>query len=262
MYQTDPPLTPKELLPTMYDLPSEEPGKPCLPDFLCELLCLTFRPPNYPLDQILVASNLNLYYDSHHPQWYKRLDWVAVLGVSSLDERWYLRFRYVVWHEKIAPFIVVKLLFPGIEADDLGRNVQEASQPPTKWEVYEQILGIPYYVVFDCYTDRLQVFGLKAGRYQELKLENQRLWLEEVQLGLGLWRGTYQGIERLWLRWYDGEGNWMLTSEEQERLQAEQVLLELEQERRQRQLLAAKLRELGINPDAEGTLENINDFDM
>lgn len=82
MYQTNSPLPPKELLPTMYDLPSEEAGKPSLPDFLRELLCLTFRPPNYPPDQILVASDLNLYYDSHHPQWYKRLDWVAVLALQ------------------------------------------------------------------------------------------------------------------------------------------------------------------------------------
>ncbi len=32
MYQTDPPRSPKEFLPTMYDLPSEDPEEPGLPD--------------------------------------------------------------------------------------------------------------------------------------------------------------------------------------------------------------------------------------
>jgi hypothetical protein len=32
MYQSNPPLPPKETLPTMYDLPSEDPEEPGLPD--------------------------------------------------------------------------------------------------------------------------------------------------------------------------------------------------------------------------------------
>ncbi|BBD60177.1 hypothetical protein NIES2109_29720 [Nostoc sp. HK-01] len=32
MYQTDPPRPAKEFLPTMYDLPSEDPKEPGLPD--------------------------------------------------------------------------------------------------------------------------------------------------------------------------------------------------------------------------------------
>jgi hypothetical protein len=66
MYQTDPPRPPKEVLPTMYDLPSEDPKEPGLPDqfhlLQPRLLDETFRPANYPSDQILVASDLNLYY--------------------------------------------------------------------------------------------------------------------------------------------------------------------------------------------------------
>jgi hypothetical protein len=50
----------KELLPTMYDLPSEDPEEPGLPDefhlFQPELLRLTFRTPNYPADQIFIAK--------------------------------------------------------------------------------------------------------------------------------------------------------------------------------------------------------------
>ncbi|MEQ8998095.1 MAG: Uma2 family endonuclease, partial [Coleofasciculus sp. B1-GNL1-01] len=54
--QTDPQGSPKETLPTMYDLPSEYPEEPGLPDefhdWQAHLLSLTFCPPHYPLSQI------------------------------------------------------------------------------------------------------------------------------------------------------------------------------------------------------------------
>ena len=56
------------------------------------------------------------------------------------------------------------------------------------------------------------------------------MWLEEVQLGLGLWAGNCQGIERLWLRWYGRDGNWILTPTEQETQRAEQEAQRAEQE--------------------------------
>ncbi|NWF61061.1 MAG: Uma2 family endonuclease [Fischerella sp.] len=263
MYQTDPPRSPKEVLPTMYNLKSEDPEEPGLPDefhdLQPELLRLTFHPANYPADQIFIASDLNLYYDPRHPQWYKRPDWFAVLGVSRLYEQQDLRLSYVTWQEGVNPFVVVELLSPGTEKEDLGQTLREVNQPPTKWEVYEQILRVPYYFVFNRYTDELQAFGLITSRYQALPIEGQGVWLEEVQLGLGLWRGIYQDIERLWLRWYDATGDWIPTPAElaeQERQQKQLAQQQIEQERqraeqeRQRaEQLAARLRALGIDPD-------------
>lgn len=58
-------LLPKELLPTMYDLPSEEPEEPGVPDIFHHyqpiLLRETFCPPDYALDQMLVAVDLNIW---------------------------------------------------------------------------------------------------------------------------------------------------------------------------------------------------------
>ncbi len=260
MYQTDPPRSPKEVLPTMYDLKSEDPEEPGLPDefhdLQPELLRLTFCPVSYPTAQIFVASDLNLYYDPRHPQWYKRPDWFAVLGVSRLYEQRDLRLSYVTWQEGVNPFIVVELLSPGTEQEDLGQTLREASQPPTKWAVYEQILRVPYYVVFNRYTDELRTFELLRSQYREIRLFESRLWLPELELGLGLWQGSYQGIERQWLRWYDAQQNWIPTPEEQqqqraeqERQRAEQMELLLEQERQRSERLAARLRELNIDPD-------------
>jgi Uma2 family endonuclease len=263
MYQTDPPLPAKEVLPTMYDLPSEDPEEPGLPDefhiLQPRLLTDTFSPPNYPVDEVFVATDLNLYYDVHHHLWYKRPDWFAVVGGSRLYEQRDLRLSYVIWQEGISPFIVVELLSPGTEKEDLGQTLREVSQPPTKWEVYEGILRVPYYIIFDRYTDKLQAFQLDAGRYREIDVRTGKIWMDRIELGLGLWQGSYDGIERLWLRCFDKSGNWLLTSQEklereahrvqQEKLRAEQEKLRAEREKLRADKLAAKLRELGINPD-------------
>ncbi|MBW4559498.1 MAG: Uma2 family endonuclease [Trichormus sp. ATA11-4-KO1] len=246
MYQTDPPRSPQEFLPTMYDLPSEDPEETGLPDeyhlIQPQLLRETFTPSNYPVDQVFNATDFNLYYDVRHPLWYKRPDWFAVVNVPRLYQQKELRLSYVTWQEGVNPFIVVELLSPGTEKEDLGQILRDANQPPTKWEVYERILRVPYYVVFDRYTDHLRAFQLVGSSYAELDLRQPRLWLNDIELGLGLWQGVYQGSDRLWLRWYDAQGNWILTAQEQERKQ-------VEKERRRVERLAEQLRALGIEPD-------------
>jgi Uma2 family endonuclease len=281
MFQTNPRAIPKKVLPTMYDLPSEDPEEPGLPDefhnLQPQLLRLTFRPPNYSAREIFVGSDINLYYDSSHTRWYKRPDWFAVVGVPRLYNNEDLRWSYVVWDEGVSPLIVVELLSPGTENEDLGKTESEENQPPTKWEVYEQILQIPYYVTFERNTNEIQAYQLTPRGYQPWEFENQGLWVEEVQMSLGLWQGEYEEMTRLWLRWRDEHGNWIPTPEEAQQQQAErerqradtqQQQAERERQRadtqqqqaeRERQRadtqqqraerLAARLRELGIDPN-------------
>ncbi len=268
--QTEPPRSPRETLPTMYDLPSENPEEPGLPDefhdFQPELLRLTFKPPNYPPEKIFCGSDMNLYYDPHHTNWYKRPDWFGVVGVSRLYEEQDLRLSYVIWQEGVSPFVVVELLSPGTEDEDLGeaqtRQTQPSfTQPPSKWEVYEQILRIPYYVVFSRYTNQLRAFVNTGGEYQKLDLKQSRVWMPQLQIGLGLWLGEYAGINRLWLRWYDALGNWIPTEAEaakQEAMAAKQEAMAAKQEAEQQRqraeeaeerarALAQKLKELGFS---------------
>ena len=242
MYQTNPPPSPKDTLPTMYDLPSENPEDSGLPDtfhfFQAELLNNTFRPAEYSQEEIFSAIDLNLYYDLQHSNWYKRPDWFASVGVSRLYQGQELRLSYVVWQERVNPFIVVELLSPGTEKEDLGETLRDINKPPTKWEVYEQILRIPYYIVFDRYQDQLKIFKLNEGHYKLLDLSTPRLWLDEIGIGIGLWYGSYKGMKRLWLRWYDSQNNWIPTPEE---------MAETEKQRAER--LIAQLRSLGVEPD-------------
>ncbi len=263
MYQTNPPKPAQETLPTMYDLPSENPEDPGLPDefhdIQPQLLRETFCPATYAADQVFIGTDLNVYYDVRHPQWYKRPDWFAVLGIPSSTTQQDLRLSYVVWQEGVTPFLVVELLSPGTEDEDLGQMLRDADQPPTKWNVYERILHVPYYVVFSRYTGELRVFELRGVRYHELPLSQNLFWMSEVELGLGVWQGQYQGVTGYWLRCCDREGNWFPTLQErteqteQQLEQTEQQLEQAEQqlaaERQRSQRLAEQLRSLGINPN-------------
>jgi Uma2 family endonuclease len=241
MYQVNPPRPPKETLPTMYDLKSEDPEEPGLPDefhlWPPRLLDETFCPPAYPIDEVFTASDLNLYHDARHTQWYKRPDWFAVVGVSRFYENSDLRLSYVVWQEGVSPLIAVELLSPGTE-EDLGQTLRSVDRPPTKWQVYEQILRVPYYVVFDRYSNQLRVFALQGDRYLQQPLDKSRIWIPSLELGLGLWEGVYKGLERLWLRWYDANGTWILNRDEN-----------ADHEHQRAERLASRLQELGIDPE-------------
>ncbi len=280
------PVPPAASLPTMYDLPSEEVGQPGMPDQFHEvqarLLAETFQPPGFEREEIFSAIDMNLYYD-HHSRRCKRPDWFAVIGLPK-EKHPGMRLSYVVWQEQVTPLVAVELLSPSTQNDDLGRGLRDVDGTPSKWDVYEQWLRIPYYVTFNRRNDRLRIFTLTDEGYKEAVLEDGRLWLPEAKLGLGLWRGRYLGEERLWLRWCDLDGQWILTPAEraeqlrienesvQQRAQllvkqersekeaaqqqalllvasAEQERLEKEAAQQRAQLLADKLRELGLDPD-------------
>ncbi|MGB7085170.1 MAG: Uma2 family endonuclease [Phormidesmis sp.] len=266
----------KAAMPTMYDLPSEDPEEPGLPDefhdFQPELLSETFRLQDYASDNIFTAADLNLYYDPTHANWYKRPDWFAAIGISrfyrgegiesKLLKSGDLRLSYVIWQEEVSPFVVVELISPGTENEDFGRSVRQPGKPPTKWSVYEEILQIPYYVIYDRYTDRLNGFHLTDGRYQPIPIGSEnKIWIPEINAGLGMWQGRFKRSTRNWLRWYDSSGNWLLTLEEENEQRAQQAQREAQQAQRETQQaqretqqvqqenerLRAKLKALGVD---------------
>ncbi|NES71350.1 MAG: Uma2 family endonuclease [Okeania sp. SIO2D1] len=292
--QTQTPPPPRDTLPTMYDLPSENPEEPGLPDefhFLQPLLLyLTFQPLNWSKELVYSAVDMNLYYTLENPQWYKRPDWFGVVGVPNLYQEKDLRLSYVTWQEAANPSVVVELLSPGTEKEDFGETTSLPGQPPTKWEVYEQILKIPYYVIFSRYSNEVKVFHLVEGKYQEMEAKGEPWLMPEVGLSLGLWQGEFEEKERLWLRWFSLDGELIPIAQEevevaqQEALEANQRADSAEQradsaeqradsaqqeaveanqradsaqqevvEANQRAAaLAEKLKELGINPDEIG----------
>ncbi len=300
--EIDQPVAPYPLLPSMYDLPSEFPEEPGLPDEFHDhqphMLSRTLSLLGYSRTQWFTGTDLNIYYDVRHPLWHKRPDWFLAIHVPYLYDGWDLRESYVVWQEGQPPTIVIELLSPGTAKEDLGRfyrdidrisdedGEQRDRRIPSKLEVYERYLRVPHYIVYNRYTERLRYFRLIGDRYQEqiVSAGNPRIWLEDLQIGLGLWQGEFEGIPATWLRWCDQEGNWLLTDTEreramreqiqqqmqheqaareqaqqqaeQERIAREQAQKELEQQRiareqaqQQADRLAQRLRELGIDPE-------------
>jgi Uma2 family endonuclease len=222
-------------------------------------------------DTFYTAADINLYYDPHHTARYKRPDWLAVLGVPQVSDQSELRLSYVIWQEEIAPYLIVELLSPGTEAEDLGTRVQDVEQPPRKWDVYERFLQVPYYATYSRYTRELRPFGLVAGRYRRLDrdeapvADRPGLWLPEAGIGLGVWSGAYEGVQGEWLRFFDASGDWLpcgaerLAQErqraeqeaqraEQEAQRAEQEAQRAEQQAQRADRLAERLRALGIDP--------------
>lgn len=251
--QGDPPRSPREVLPTMYDLPSEDPEEPGLPDefhdLQPQLLSRTLRLTGYSRENCFTASDLNLYYDVRHPLWHKRPDWFLVVGVPRLYEQRDLRRSYVIWQEGKLPDVVIEFLSSGTESEDLGRfyddtsNVSEREaivpisgstsdevkeKPPGKFEVYETYLRVPHYLVYSRYTQRLRYFKLEGGQYQQpLNPENPLIWLADLEIGLGIWQGEFEGVSASWLRWCDRSGNWLLTDTELAQQQLEQTQTQL-----------------------------------
>jgi Uma2 family endonuclease len=204
-------------LPTMDDLPSEDPEEPGLPDefhdLQPQLLSRTLRLSGYSSQEIYTASDLNLYYDLDRLSWYKRPDWFLAVGVSRLYEGKRGRSSYVIWQERVAPSVIVEFLSPGTDAEDLGRFAPKPvaslpNQPPIKFQVYEQILKVPHYIVFDRRDSHLRYFRLENDRYQEQPIAptNPRLWIPELEIGLAIWDGLFEGMPQSWLRWCDAAG--------------------------------------------------------
>ncbi|PZV11698.1 MAG: hypothetical protein DCF22_14020 [Leptolyngbya sp.] len=257
--QDDPPRSPKDILPTMYDLPSEDPEEPGLPDefhdLQPQLLSRTLSLSGYSRENCFTASDLNLYYTVRHPLWHKRPDWFLVVDVPRLYEQRDLRRSYVLWQEGNPPTVVVEFLSPGTEAEDLGRFYDETvrgsedevpspaasvvgsngdnqatkPKPPGKFEVYETQLRVPYYFVYSRFTQRLRYFKLEGRQYQEQPLNSEAplVWLTDLEIGLGIWQGEFEGVTAAWLRWCDQEGNWLLTDTEQAQQQVEQAQAQL-----------------------------------
>lgn len=148
------------------------------------------------------------------------------------------RLSYAVWEEKeIVPKFVLEVVSktPGDEYD-------------SKLKIYAK-LGVLYYVIYNPQYWRrdqqqpFEVYKLVDSEYQ-LQI-GEPFWMPEVQLGIGRSQYTSGTIQREVLYWYDETGTRYLTA--QEVAQSERQQRQLAQEKQER--LAAKLRELGVDPD-------------
>jgi Uma2 family endonuclease len=219
---------------------------------------------------LLAAANVGVFYGEGQPAIVP--DALVSLDVELAADLWPKANRsYFIWRFGKPPDAVVEIV-SNREGGELG----------SKRERYAQ-LGVAYYVVFD----PQRVLGEEALRCYELRGRTYAPcaggWLGDIGLGVRLWEGDYEGVRAVWLRWCDQEGNVIPTGAElaeaerqraeeeqrraeearqraeaerqraeEEQRRAEEARQRAEAERARAERLAARLRALGIDPDAEG----------
>ncbi len=193
----------------------------------------------HPDGQYCIGQDSGIYWRETDPpeKGAEAPDWFYVPGVPpKLDGK--TRRSYVLWREFKVPLIALEFASGNgdEERDKTPLRVSEEGQTvkPGKFWVYEQIIRIPYYGIFEISTSKLEVYHLTDFTYQKLE-PNERGHYPILPLGveLGLWQGSYLEQTQLWLRWWDLEGNLLLTGNERvevERQRAEQEHQRAEQE--------------------------------
>ncbi|MBD2776440.1 Uma2 family endonuclease [Iningainema tapete] len=237
-----------EELPDSDDTPVDNELQDLIPGLLKAILALLWA----DRWDWFFGVDMGIYYDPDKPAIVP--DGFLSIGVERLiDEE--LRLSYVLWEENIVPILALEVV-----------SKKYRGEYTKKKQKYAQ-MGVLFYAVYSSRRrrkPRLEVYRLVNGSYE--LLPGNPVWLPEIGLAIGFERGTYQGIPREWLYWYDETGKRLLTPEEriteaeeranfeeQRRFEAERLSQE-EQQRRQEaerraQLLAQRLKDLGIDPE-------------
>ncbi|PHJ57948.1 hypothetical protein VF14_25875 [Nostoc linckia z18] len=187
----------------------------------------------------LAAANVGLYHTDGQPAIVP--DIFLSLDVQVPENWWEKQNRcYMVWRFGKPPEVVLEIV-SNKEGDELGK----------KLEIYEHMRA-SYYIVYDPNQQLgekvLRVYELRGRRY----FETEETWLEQVGLGVTLWEGEFESRQDNWLRWCYQNGTVLPTGDEraseaeQRASQSEQRASEAEQ---RAQLLAERLRAMGIDPD-------------
>lgn len=164
-------------------------------------------------------GNLTIYYSPHRRKTenFRGPDFFVVLGTDRRPRK-----SWMVWEEDGK--------YPNVIIELLSASTAEVDRT-TKKQLYQDTFRTPDYFWFDPNGDEFKGFELLSGRYQELQ-PNAQGWLWSGQLGL------YLGVLENKLRFFTPEGELVPTPEEEARAAQQQ-----------NEKLAAKLRELGIDPD-------------
>ncbi|BAZ42330.1 hypothetical protein NIES4101_82990 [Calothrix sp. NIES-4101] len=110
-------------------------------------------------------------------------------------------------------------------------HIKIATDKGLKKQIYQSVFRTPEYFWFNPHNLEFAGFILLGGEYQQIEPQSQG-WLWSQQLGL------YVGVSQDKLRFFTPEGDLVPTPEEVAK-----------QEKDKSDRLAAKLRELGVDPD-------------
>ncbi len=218
----------------------EHPQSILLTDYLQPILR-----QSHPDSQYCIGQDSGIYWRITDPpeKGAEAPDWFYVPNVPpTLNGE--MRRSYVLWQELIAPLVILEFVSgDGTEERDktpLSAVQNGKAQKCGKFWIYEQVIRVPFYGIYEVKKASVEVYHLVDGFYQ-LLAANERGHYPIASLGveLGIWQGQYQNVTLPWLRWWDSQGNLLLTGDER-----------AEQDHQRAERLEAQLRALGIEPEA------------
>jgi Uma2 family endonuclease len=164
----------------------------------------------------------------------KAPDWAYVPSIRVSREE--VKRSYTPQLQGDIPVIVMEFLCD----TEGGEYSSKPTYPPGKWFYYERVIAVPNYVIFEPDAGELEVYQFDdSGRYQLQNPDaNNRYWIAEMGLFLGVWQGTRENRTGYWLRWWDENGELLLWGSERAELLSERA-----------ERLAAQLRAAGIEPE-------------
>ena len=240
------------------DLPSDEPPLETylhLQQMLLLLKCLDWLWQDR--NDYFAAGNLTIYYSMRQRKSddVRGPDFFVVLDTEKRPRK-----SWTIWEEDGK--------YPNVIVELLSDSTAETDRVLKK-QIYQDIFRTPEYFWFSLDTLKFSGYVLLRGRYQPIESNQQGyLWSEELSLFLGIHDAT--------LRFFDAEGQLVPTPEEaaqQAIHQTQQAVTQAQQAERQAQQakhlaqqaerqaqraelradrLAAKLRELGVDPESLG----------
>ncbi|NEQ44335.1 MAG: Uma2 family endonuclease [Leptolyngbya sp. SIOISBB] len=209
------------------DLPSDEPPLESslhLQQMMLLLNCLDWLWQDR--NDYFAAGNLTIYYNARQlkSKDFRGPDFFVILGTEKRSRK-----SWMVWEEEGRyPNVIVELLSDSTAKTDRG----------LKKEIYQTIFRTPEYFWFSPDTLEFEGFLLTGGVYQAIAPnERGHRWSEQLQLFLG--------VHESQLRYFSLEGDLIPTPKEAAKAESQRA----EAEQRRNAKLAAKLRELGIDPD-------------
>jgi Uma2 family endonuclease len=262
------PAAPKRILPDHTQLPDRDgvPVRNSLEPWQSALLSETLDPvlqAQFPDGDFFIGQDCGIYWEHTNPPGLgcKSPDWYVVPDVPHLlDGLW--RRSYVLWQELVPPLILLEY------ASDGGEEERDATPRRGKFWVYERRIRPAFYGIFLPEPGTIEMYHLVEDRFRRMPANAQgRFPIATLGVELGVWRGKYGDYDNPWMRWWDAQGNLLLTGKERTALALEQANLErqraehekqraeqekqrAEQEKQRAEALAEKLRSLGVDPEA------------
>ncbi|MEA5595262.1 Uma2 family endonuclease [Rivularia sp. UHCC 0363] len=218
------------------DEPVDNINQPLLAAALTESLEIAGKLP----ENALTTTNYGICAKLNNKFVVKAPDWAYVPSIKSREE---VKRSYTPRLQGDIPVIVMEFL----SDTEGGEYSSKPTYPPGKWFFYEQILQVPNYAIFEPDNGILEVYQLDdSGQYKLQTADaNNRHWIAQMQLFIGVWEGIRENRTGYWLRWWNENDELLLWGSElaiKERQRAE-----AQSQRAER--LAQQLRAAGIEPE-------------